>query len=134
MNDLVFVDTGAWFASLVPWDAHHQRAAEWLSQNRSSLLTTDSVLSETLTLLRIRGEHARALWLGEQLWTETLAVLYFVDRDDQAAAWNLFRRFDDKEWSFVDCLSKAVIERLGINEGFSFDQHFRQFGSVHVSP
>ena len=132
MNDLVFVDTGAWFASLVPWDANHHRAAEWLAQNAQSLITTDSVLSETLTLLRVRGEPERALWLGERLWSEELAVLYLVDRDDQFAAWDVFRRFADKEWSFVDCLSKVVMERLGIDT--AFDRHFRQFGGINVVP
>ncbi len=134
MNDFVFVDTGAWFASIVPWDANHDQAATWLAQNARSLLTTDSVLSETLTLLRIRGERERAIWLGERIWSEELAVLYLVNREDQQAAWDVFRRFTDKEWSFVDCISKIVMERLEIDTAFSFDHHFRQFGNVQVVP
>lgn len=67
MKDFVFVDTGAWFASIVPWDANDVRAAQWLSSNTRPLLTTDNVLSETVTLLRIRGERERAIWLGERL-------------------------------------------------------------------
>ena len=93
MNDLVFVDTGAWFASIVPWDANHDQAANWLAQNTRSLLTTDSVLSETLTLLRIRGERERAIWLGERILSEELAILYLANREDQQAAWDVFRRF-----------------------------------------
>lgn len=134
MNDLVFVDTGAWFASIVPWDANHALAANWLANNSRSLLTTDSVLSETLTLLRIRGERERAIWLGEKIWSEELAILYSVSQEDQQAAWDVFRRFTDKDWSFVDCISKVVIERLGIDTAFSFDHHFRQFGNVQVAP
>ena len=134
MNDLVFVDTGGWFASIVPWDANHDLAKNWLAQNNRTLLTTDSVLSETLTLLRIRGERERAMWLGEKVWSEELAVLYMVDREDQLAAWDVFRRFADKDWSFVDCLSKVVMERLGIDTAFSFDHHFHQFGNVQVAP
>ncbi len=134
MNDLVFVDTGAWFASIVPWDANHDQAANWLASNTRSLLTTDSVLSETLTLLRIRGERERAIWLGEKIWSEELAVLYLVNREDQQAAWDVFRRFADKDWSFADCISKVVMERLEIDTAFSFDRHFRQFGNVQVVP
>ena len=134
MNDLVFVDTGGWFASIVPWDANHDLAKNWLAQNNQTLLTTDSVLSETLTLLRIRGERERAIWLGEKIWSEELAVLYMADREDQLAAWDVFRRFADKDWSFVDCLSKVVMERLEIDTAFSFDHHFRQFGNVQVTP
>ncbi len=134
MNDFVFVDTGAWFASVVPWDANHDQAAKWLIQNTRPLLTTDVVLSETLTLLRIRGERDRAIWLGERLWSEELAVLYFVNREEQEAGWDVFRRFTDKDWSFVDCVSKTVIERLDIDTAFSFDHHFRQFGNVLIVP
>ena len=134
MNSLVFVDTGAWFASIVPWDANHVRAATWLAQNTQTLLTTDSVLSETLTLLRMRGERERANWLGERIWSEELAVLYLVNREDQLAAWDVFRRFADKDWSFVDCLSKVVMERLEIDTALAFDHHFRQFGNVQIVP
>ena len=98
------------------------------------MLTTDSVLSETLTLLRIRGERERADWLGEKIWSEELTVLYLVNREDQQAAWDVFRRFADKDWSFVDCLSKVVMERLDIDTAFAFDHHFRQFGNVQVVP
>lgn len=134
MNDLVFVDTGAWFASILPWDANHKRAANWLSNNTRTLLTTDSVWSETLTLLRMRGERQRAIWLGEKLLSEELAILYVVNGEDQRAAWDVFRRFADKDWSFVDCLSKVVMERLEIETAFAFDHHFRQFGNLQVVP
>jgi len=40
----------------------------------------------------------------------------------------------DKEWSFTDCTSKFVIAQLAIAYALSFDQHFRQFGTVIVVP
>lgn len=45
-----------------------------------------------------------------------------------------FFQFDDKLWSYTDCLSRVMMERLGIVEAFVFDDHFRQFGSVIVVP
>jgi uncharacterized protein len=62
---MIFVDTGAWYASLVPTDPDHTRAVQWLAQNHSPLVTTDYVIDETLTLLRARGERTRALALGK---------------------------------------------------------------------
>lgn len=53
---MIFVDTGAWFASLIPVDPDHAAASAWLAQNREALLTTDYVVDETLTLLRARSE------------------------------------------------------------------------------
>jgi predicted nucleic acid-binding protein len=52
---MVFVDTSAWFAAVVPTDSDHLHAARWLAANSERLLTTDYVVDETLTLLRARG-------------------------------------------------------------------------------
>jgi predicted nucleic acid-binding protein len=62
---MIFVDTGAWFASIVPSDSNYQNAVSWLTNNTDSLVTTDYVIDETLTLLRARGETKRAIILGE---------------------------------------------------------------------
>jgi uncharacterized protein len=61
---MIFVDTGAWYASLVPTDPNHSRAVQWLTANGSRLLTTDYIIDETLMLLRVRGEKKRSLQLG----------------------------------------------------------------------
>ena len=131
---MIFVDTGAWFAAAVPSDPDHSAASRWLADDTEPLLTTDYVIDETLTLLRARGERTRALLLGEGFFNARLAEIYTLDETDIALAWEVFKRFDDKDWSFTDCASKAIIERLGIRQAFAFDQHFRQFGNVQIVP
>lgn len=131
---MILTDSGAWFASVVPWDANHATAVAWLKQNREPLLTTDYLIDETLTLLRMRREAARASALGEQFFDGRLASVYFLAEGDIRAAWRIFRDYADKEWSFTDCTSKIVIEKLGLTTAFSFDKHFRQFGTVLVVP
>jgi predicted nucleic acid-binding protein len=37
---------------------------------------------------------------------------------------------DDKDFSYTDCTSFAVMQLLGLDTAFAFDQHFRQFGFV----
>lgn len=131
---MILTDSGAWFASVVPWDANHAAANAWIKQNRETLLTTDYLIDETPTLLRVRKEMARAAVLGEQLFDGQLADVYFLTESDIRAAWEIFRDYADKEWSFTDCTSKIVIENLGLTTAFSFDRHFRQFGNVLVVP
>lgn len=131
---MILTDSGAWFASVVPWDANHVAAATWLKQNQEPLLTTDYLIDEALTLLRVRREAARAIALGDELFGGHLARLYFLSEADIRRAWEIFRSFADKDWSFTDCTSKVVIEKLELTEAFSFDQHFRQFGTVNVVP
>ena len=49
-------------------------------------------------------------------------------------AGDLLLRYRDKGWSFTDCTSYVVMERLGIETALAFDDHFRQFGTVTVVP
>jgi predicted nucleic acid-binding protein len=49
-------------------------------------------------------------------------------------AWQIFRGFSDKGWSFTDCTSKAVIEGHQIKTAIALDRHFLQFGTVKILP
>ena len=105
-----------------------------LAANNSPLLTTDYVVDETLTLLRVRGERQRALHLGERFFRDGLAEIHKITAADLLLAWETFQQFDDKGWSFTDCTSKVVMEQLGVTVAFAFDHHFKQFGTVQVVP
>jgi predicted nucleic acid-binding protein len=131
---MIFVDTGAWYASLVPTDPDHARAAGWLGTNHSPLLTSDYVIDETLTLLRARGERQRGLLLGSKFFRGAIAEIHKVSHADLTHAWDVFEQFDDKGWGFTDCTSKVVMEQRGVTLAFAFDQHFHQFGTVRVVP
>jgi len=131
---MIFVDTSAWFAAVIASDPNHRKAQSWLTANQAKLTTTDYIVDETLTLLRARGQTARALVLGQELFAASRAALHFLTESDIRAAWDVYRKFQDKDWSFTDCTSKVVIEKLGLASAFSFDHHFFQFGSVVVVP
>ena len=130
---MTFVDTAAWYALFVSSDVNHLTASRWMSSNRGPLLTTDYVLDETLTLMRSKGQRDVAIEFGESVFNG-LARLHYLKPGEIAAAWDVFHTFDDKDWSFTDCTSKVVIERAGITTAFTFDRHFRQFGTVVVVP
>jgi hypothetical protein len=134
MSDVVFVDTSAWFAAVVPGDVNHTAAAAWFGRNKYPLATTDYVVDETLTLLRSRGEGQRAITLGTSFFTGQLATLHYLTPEEIHAAWQVFHKLRDKNWSFTDCTSKVVMERLSCTRATAFDDHFRQFGAVLVEP
>lgn len=131
---MIFVDTGAWFASVVPSDANHAAAVAWLNQNQDSLLTTDYVFSETVTLLQARNQRRQAGAFGSAVFAGRLTQFHLLAIDEIKAAWQTFLHYGDKTWSFTDCTSKVVMENLKIRSAFSFDHHFRQFGNVIVVP
>lgn len=131
---MIFVDTGVWYAANVAEDPSHEAARDLLRQGRGRLLTTDYVIDELVTLLTVRGHRSIALALGGELWKGNVCRLEWTTPSDAAEAWEVFVRFEDKQWSFTDCVSYAVMKRLGVSEAFSLDEHFEQFGFVVVKP
>jgi hypothetical protein len=129
---MIFVDTGGWFAYFIPDDPDYAVATAWMKSRTAHLATTDYILDELLTLLRARGHKRRAIEIGTAILEQTLGVIEKVEEDDIERAWTIFRDYDDKDWSFTDGVSFAVMERLGVTTAFSFDQHFHQRGLVVV--
>jgi predicted nucleic acid-binding protein len=131
---MIFVDTSVWFAAHVVEDVEHAQSLDLLVNATSDLVTTDYVVDELLTLLVARNQREVAVRIGENLWSEQICKLIWVSEDDVRAAWKVFLSFNDKKWSFTDCVSFAVMKRLGITGAFSLDDDFRQFGFASVSP
>ena len=126
----VFVDTGAWFAYFVRRDPDHRAATDWARTNREPLLTTDYVIDELMTLLKLRESHRVAAAAGEALLQQNVARVERITDRDFLEGWNVFRQYGDKGWSFTDCTSKVIMERLGITHAFAFDTDFEEFGTI----
>ncbi len=54
--------------------------------------------------------------------------IVFETEEDSEAAQDIIGRYDDKDFSYADAGSFAIMERLGILRAFTFDAHFRQYG------
>jgi predicted nucleic acid-binding protein len=131
---MILVDTGAWFALSVPADPDHSAAKLFAQSNHEQLVTTDFIVDELLTLFRVRRQTPRAIqWLDDVLAAGGTKLVQVSSADFERAT-EIYRHYSDKEWSFTDCTSLAVIERLQISCAFAFDEHFRQFGSIAVLP
>ena len=78
----IFVDTGAWFARFVPDDAIIPPPANGSSRTQIRLVTTDYIIDELLTVLKIRNEFQRALELGGPLLNGDVCDLEWVTQTD----------------------------------------------------
>lgn len=132
---MIFLDTGFVFALFVEGDAHHERVHEVFDAHRGRpledlVLTTNHVIAETVTLLRMKGHpdpavrHGLAVDVGEQLFSGTLGRVHRATEDEERAALGYLAKHQDQRYSFVDCLSFVVMERLGIGVAWSVDKHF----------
>lgn len=112
----------------------HQAARTFVAANRQPLFTTDYIADELLTLFRMRHQSQRARqWLDEVLLAGGTDLVRISPADFDRAT-DIYRAYADKLWSFTDCTSLAVMERLQVSQAFAFDEHFRQFGSITVLP
>ncbi len=57
----------------------------------------------------------------------TVRVLW-VNVEDEARAWKIFKTHKDKTYSFTDCTSFALMEKNVIKNAFAYDRHFAQHG------
>lgn len=131
LSSIIFVDTSAFYALQNAGDsAEHSLALEILrplEAERALLVTTDYVLDETYTLLRVALGHGVAVAFGRALQRGGIEVVQ-IDVDIQREAWRVFARCGDKDCSFTDCTSFAVMRRGKLKVAFTFDRHFQQFG------
>ncbi len=125
------MDTAGFLALWDASDEHHRRALQLqseLSRKKRRFLTTDYIVDETTTLLLMRHSHAAAAeFLKTTLESATLR-LEWIDSDRFHAAVELFHRHDDKQCSFTDCVSFALMHELEIRDSFTSDHHFAQAG------
>jgi hypothetical protein len=127
----VFVDTGAWVALRYRRDQYHERARGLVRRLRADavgLVTTEWVLGESVTLLKARGAVDQALALGEALQAGHLGYLVESTSERRRLAWGLFVRYRSRRVGWVDCASFAVMEELGLDRFFGFDDDFVRAG------
>jgi hypothetical protein len=120
----LFVDTGAWYAVVDKKDPDHNQAELFLRNNKTPLLTTNFIFDEAVTLIRSRLGWNAAKDFGTNLKGSSFAGIIKVRDEDEENAWRIFLKFKDQDYSFTDCTSFAVMERLKIDTAFSFDSHF----------
>lgn len=131
----VFVDTSAWFAVQVRDDEWHEQAASTLRAllaTACALVTTNHVVGETYTLLRVVKGHGAAVGFLDRLEETRRLERIFVSPEIEAQAYTLLRRHRDQDFSFVDATSFASMRAHAIRHAFAFDSHFATAGFVRV--
>jgi uncharacterized protein len=131
MIESVFVDTEALFGIKCKADENHKAALHFfnfvLENNVASFVTTDFILFETVTIVKSRIDAQTTIDTGKQLRNSVHIKIVTITENIVSKAWDIFDTYADKDFSFVDCVSFAVMKELGIRKAFTFDRHFKQF-------
>jgi predicted nucleic acid-binding protein len=127
----LFVDTAGWIACADAGDPVHTQARAARDRALKAgqpLLTTDYVVDESLTLIRMRlGVSSAAAW-WQQISASARLRWERIDGERFELARSLFFRYRDKEFSFTDCTSFVVMQQLRLESALTTDRHFRQMG------
>lgn len=129
-SDSVFADTSFFKALFDLKDNFHQDAEKiWqrIEEEKILVVTTNYVLDESFTLLRKRSGCDLVKKFRDDLAITKNVLIIRVTIFDEAGAWEWFL-LDWSDLSFTDCVSFAVMKRLGIKRAAAFDQHFTRAG------
>ena len=131
---MIFVDTGAFLALYLKRDQYHRQASKIFPSLPRPFSTNNHVVDELATLLgRVAGYRYAADRMDDLYASDSVEVLPST-RDDEIEAIRWMRRYADKDISFTDCVSFAMMRRFAIRMVFTFDRHFHDAGFQVITP
>lgn len=129
---MIFVDAGAWVALMIPDGRHGGPAREFYREvsrgAHGAMVTTDFVLDEAATLIRVEADVETACRFLRTVLQAPSVSLVWIAREHFRYALEMLEQQGDRRWSFTDCTSSVVMRDLGMAEAFTFDRNFEQAG------
>jgi len=129
MENKALIDTNVFVALFNKSDALHTQAKtcwEDLRTKKTQLYITDFIISEVLTVLRLKTSKEAALTFGDIVLnkTKTLHILN-IGKDDMRDAYKIFRDTKVKNFSFVD-VTIIALARTNKLKIISFDKQLQK--------
>lgn len=116
-------------------DQYHSSATRFFREQvgpSDQLHTSNYVIDETITRLRVSAGYHAAMKFAESAYVSLTHQINAVDRALELEALKLFRRYHDHDLSFTDCTTMAFSNRLSIMHLFVYDKVFRNLGYTLV--
>lgn len=124
----LLIDTAFIIALVNRRDKYHAQAQKLVQQYvKHSLLVTDAILLEVGNALAQQFRQEAVAIIEQFLNAPEVEVIHLTP-DQFTAAFSLYKKYTDKEWGLVDCISFVVMRERGIQEALTFDHHFVQAG------
>nr|WP_297501315.1 type II toxin-antitoxin system VapC family toxin [Thermococcus sp.] len=134
--EVIYLDTSALIALFNSRDKNHKSAKNFLE--RTVLEGSLFVIGRPVLLEFINGASKHqgkrvAIELRKSIIQSKFIWIENENESDWQRAWSIFERFDDHNgMDLTDCLSFAMMERLGIKKAFTYDADFETYGFVKL--
>jgi len=126
---MIFIDTNFYVSLENEADSNHAKAKEIITsliRANPQFFTTNLILYEAVTVISLRVGREAAVYFKDNFDPATRVL--WLDKTIETKAWDLFKKVKDKDVSFVDCYSFALLKELGIKEVLTFDKDFAKQG------
>ena len=88
------------------------------------MVLTNFIVAEAYNLITSRAYLAKAReWLLANTWP-----VERVAEEDEKEARRILEKYADKDFSYTDATSFALMARLSFDLAFTYDRHFIQYG------
>jgi len=128
---LAYVDTSALIALAASSDRNHGRATTYLHEalkDGTRFVLGRPALVEYIDGVTKRVGKREAIHQLRALESSAVMRVEPESEDDHRLARELFHRYADVAIDLTDCLSFAIMARLGLEEAFTFDHDFEIHG------
>jgi predicted nucleic acid-binding protein len=123
-NNKVFVDSNYFVALFNPNDALYQRAsivAKKIDAKRQRLVLSNYIFLEVTTVLSQRRGRDVSIAVGSHLMTNPMIDVIHVDETLHEESWKIFQNIQQKDMSFVDCSTLAIMRAEQMDRLLTFD-------------
>lgn len=131
---MIFADTSFWVALQLIRDSHHAAARALWTEQRDTTVCSNLVVGETWTFLKRRIGHRAAVAFLDAVTDSPSVAIHRIGEAVESEAWSWLRRHDERDYSFVDSTSFALMRRLRIQSALAFDGDFSAAGFVELRP
>jgi predicted nucleic acid-binding protein len=130
MMRLIFADTSYWIALFDRKDQNHKCSVKLSVGLKSSrIIVSDFVVFETITFLNTSVKnHSLAMLFLDFIYEQDNIEVIEIGSELKEKSLQVFKDYYDKDFSFTDCSSFALMAFLSIKNAVSFDKHFSQIG------
>lgn len=126
---MIFIDASSYLSSLLPKDPNLIKAVEIfraIRESKEQLVTSYAILGEILTVSSQRYDRQAGIQFVKEILDGSTRLI-LEESKLMEKAFRIFQEIKDKDVSWVDCYSFAIIEHYKIEKVFSFDKDFKKY-------
>lgn len=131
---LILADTSGIYSLFNQQDKSHEKVSHFYNAlpRQTEIIVLEYILLEIMTLFRARGYSEIAIQFRHALAQSRIFKLQYSSPQLEWATFDIFRQYDDKEWSYADCALFAAAKILSTRQILSLDHHIEQMGLMRL--